>query len=465
MSIKINHKMKVTTKFALCAFSLLTVISCKEEEPATPPIVNPDPAIVLPTKGSTMLAWEKGQMDIHFINTTMGECTFIIMPDGTQMLVDAAGSLTATGTVGSTHNTEIRSRWDPTQDANFDCGVFIENYIKKCMAWTGNNTIDYALLTHFHNDHYGAHLGRPASKNSSTYVQQSFTQIMDDMTIGKLMDRGYPDYDYPFSMRQYYKTTSESSVRNYITAVEWHVANKALKVEKFVAGSNTQIVPLYSSEYNCKVQNLCVNGEVWTGSGTSTTKTFPEKEDIVCAAPPTVGNADKCPEENHVSCAFKLSYGLFDYFGGGDLQYDGMSTFSWKDIETPVAKACGAVEVMKADHHGTSNTNGYGASGKSCLAMKYLTPQCWVANSWTDEHPRKVTFEGVTNYLPSMDCYITNTCATQKAYTNYASRFKAGDGHVVIRVYNGGAKYYVFTLTDSDEKMTVKTVNGPYSSR
>ena len=55
--------------------------------------------------GSPLPAWEEGEMDIHFINTTTGECMFLILPDGTQMMIDAAGSEVATGAVNSTTNT------------------------------------------------------------------------------------------------------------------------------------------------------------------------------------------------------------------------------------------------------------------------------------------------------------------------------------------------------------------------
>ncbi|MCZ6693934.1 MAG: hypothetical protein O6939_08525, partial [Bacteroidetes bacterium] len=33
--------------------------------------------------------WQDGYMDIHHINTGMGDCTFFVFPDGTTMLFDA----------------------------------------------------------------------------------------------------------------------------------------------------------------------------------------------------------------------------------------------------------------------------------------------------------------------------------------------------------------------------------------
>ena len=33
--------------------------------------------------------WEKGYLDIHHINTGRGSCAFLILPDGTNMMIDA----------------------------------------------------------------------------------------------------------------------------------------------------------------------------------------------------------------------------------------------------------------------------------------------------------------------------------------------------------------------------------------
>ena len=39
--------------------------------------------------GSPLPQWQEGYLDIHAINSSRGECTFIILPDGTSVLVDA----------------------------------------------------------------------------------------------------------------------------------------------------------------------------------------------------------------------------------------------------------------------------------------------------------------------------------------------------------------------------------------
>src|SRR5690606_5794793 len=42
--------------------------------------------------GKVLPDWQEGYLDIHAINTGRGEATFVIFPDGTTMLLDAAGS-------------------------------------------------------------------------------------------------------------------------------------------------------------------------------------------------------------------------------------------------------------------------------------------------------------------------------------------------------------------------------------
>ncbi len=458
--------MKRMLLMALAAAVLLA--GCEEPyTPPTPGAQKDDESQTAGAKvGQTLPAWSEGMLDIHFINTTTGECTFLIFPDGTQMLVDAAGSKNATGAVGSTTNTGIRSRWDPTKDPSFRAGKFIADYIKDCMVWTGNRKLDYVIDTHFHADHFGGYSSSlPVSDLSPAYRKQSLPEVLDLIPAGKLMDRGWPDYNYPFDMQKHYST-----VRNYVAAVKWHVANRGLVVERFKAGSADQVTLLSRpGDYpDFRFRNIAVNGEIWDGTEAGGAKaTFPALSEIKVANPLSVGNADNCPEENHCTTVFKLSYGKFDFFHGGDAQYDGCSTFAWKDMETAVAKAAGAVDVMKADHHGVTNTNGYGyvaKNGHVCEAMKYLNPRCWIVNSWTDGHPRQPVYEGVCSYVPGADVFITNSCSAMTSYKNW-NRVKSSDGHIVVRVEKGGAHYSIYTLTDSDGKKTIKHIAGPYSSR
>lgn len=447
----------------ICALVLLA--SCSDKNVAGPDI-KPTPQKPQTDTGievgKTLPAWKKGEMDIHFINTTTGECTFLILPDGTQILNDAASSLVSTNSKGNTTNTGIRSRWDPTKTGMRGSAI-ISAYLKKCMSWTDRTRIDYVLLSHLHNDHMGdCSSSVPVSANSPTYRLNGIPEILDDFEVSRIVDRGWPSYDYPFDMQNL--ASNRNAVVNYVNAVKWHVSNTGLKAEMFRAGVSDQIVP-NTSEYDVKVQNIAVNGEIWTGSGTSTRKTFPEKSEIKVENPASVAGSDNCPAENICSCVMRISYGPFDFFTGADLQYNSRSTFAWKDAELPCAVAAGKVELMKADHHGSTATN-------SAEALKALEPQAIVVNSWVDCHPRTSVLASMEKTLPSADIFITNfwqgdrpSGVDDKVTPEEASRVKGYDGNIVVRVVDGGKKYYVMTTSDSDGKMTVKNVSGPYMSR
>ena len=101
----------------------------------TPDSGKPDapPSVATPKVGEVIPAWEEGVMDLHFINTTTGESVFVIMPDGTQLLIDAASSTVATNSNANTTNSGIRGRWDPTK-TNTRGSQIIADYIKKCMG-------------------------------------------------------------------------------------------------------------------------------------------------------------------------------------------------------------------------------------------------------------------------------------------------------------------------------------------
>lgn len=409
--------------------------------------------------GEVIPAWEEGVMDLHFINTTTGESVFVIMPDGTQLLIDAASSTVATNSNANTTNSGIRGRWDPTK-TNTRGSQIIAEYIRKCMAWTGNSQIDYFVTTHYDNDHIGGYTtSLPFSSNSDTYRLIGAAEILDEFKVGKFMDRGYPDYNYPHATK-YYK----ENVQNYIKAVKWHVANKGLKAEIFQSGSNTQIAPK-TDKYKVKVQNISVNGEIWTGVGTETRHTFPELKDIEAANPPEAGNTENCPPENACSCVMKISYGNFDYWAGGDLQYNGKSYFPWKNIELACAQVGGKVEVMKANHHGVTNTN-------QAEALKAHDPQNIVVCSWVDCHPRTKVLNEMITTLPDVDLHITNFWKGErpegvddKVTDEETARVKSYDGHIVVRVTDEGRTYRILTLEDVKGTMKVKKVVGPYKSR
>jgi len=62
------------------------------------------------------------------------------------------------------------------------------------------------------------------------------------------------------------------------------------------------------------------------------------------------------------------------------------------------------------------------------------------------------------------DVFITNVSPATARTTYGVEKARSTQGHVVIRVAEGGASYRVFVLDDGDEEMRVRAVVGPYAS-
>ena len=96
------------------------------------------------------------------------------------------------------------------------------------------------------------------------------------------------------------------------------------------------------------------------------------------------GGKKALPPENILSCVFLLSYGDFDYFSGGDIQYKDRSEYPYFDIEEPVSRVIKKVEAMKASHHCTSLAN-------SAELLDVARPDVVIANVWRDVQPNGAT--------------------------------------------------------------------------
>ena len=75
--------------------------------------------------GEQLPAWQKGYLDIHHISTGRGDCTFMLLPDGTTMMVDA-------GDLGSgSYEQEIMARIPYTSRTP---GEWIVRYVEKFLS-------------------------------------------------------------------------------------------------------------------------------------------------------------------------------------------------------------------------------------------------------------------------------------------------------------------------------------------
>jgi len=384
--------------------------------------------------GKSLPPWKDGEMEIHHIYTGRGEAAFCILPDGTTLLIDAGDN-----------GPHIDPRTTPgSPDESRQAGEWIARYISKRIDFKAEKKIDYTFLTHFHGDHMGGVFkDSPKTAKGGNYYLSGLTEVYEYIPFSKMIDRDWPSYQYP-------KPQAGKGFDNYRNFIDWNIKNNGLKMDRFIPGINSQFVLLnHPEQYKgiFEIRNIVSSGEVWTGEGNNTQKFFPE---------------DKSIEENICSAGIRITYGDFDYFNGGDLcGRIPINAETWRDIETPVGKVVGPVEVCEANHHAWIN-----AMNESFLSS--VKAQIIVMQVWHVTHPNLSVMESMANKSlnPNLKHIIpTNIPELSKAYLGdeQIKKLSGDGGHVVIKVAPGGKQYSVLLLTTEDESFRVKTIYGPYT--
>lgn len=403
--------------------SLLLLFNCIEK--------NKDTIEKVDNKANLLPKWQKGFLDIHHINTGRGDVSFFILPDGTTMLFDA----------GNLDKRKFENKYAPLKASSpkpndsISAARFIALYIENIMPKDIKPIINYGLVSHFHQDHYG-----------------SLPALGNIIPIEKMIDRNYPDYNFPLDLNKY--LAKDSLFQNY----QQFIKDEEMIVETLKVGSNSQIQLQYSKdEYpTFKIQNVKSNASIWTGNEDETFEYF-QAEDM------TAFYNGKY-NENPLSLAIKMSYGNFDYFTGGDnTGLQGFGLPYWFDVETPIAKAVGKVEVTTLNHHGNRDAT-------NAFFVKTLDPKVVIQQSWCSDHPGQEVYQNlIYKDEEAEDRAIFATNMHDETLVTYGpwfkDNYKSMHGHIVVRVYSNGANYEVFILNDDTLELTVKEKFGPYKSK
>jgi beta-lactamase superfamily II metal-dependent hydrolase len=357
--------------------------------------------------GQPLPPWTPGVLDIHQIQTGRGNAAYFIFPDGTTMLLDA----------GAVPGAQGLEQGPARPDATRSPAAWIVHYITQ-VSPRQPPTLDYALITHYHDDHMGAIL-----------------QVARNIPISTLIDRG----DQP-------APPSTSLVASYLEF------RKGRKSEVFRAGRADQIRQLHNSDNTFEVRNIAANGDVWTGRGTETRSEFPIGWTNL---PP----ADQ-PGENQFSAAIRIRYGPFNYFSGGDVPGVVLDRKpSWHELETPIARAVGPVDVLVLNHHGWLDTTNE-------FFLETLRPRAVIIPAWHATHPDHGVLRRLLSANSRPDLFVTSLLDAPRAVFSYLGPvFKSSEGHVVTRVSAGGATYRIIILDDTSPAQLVTAIHGPYASR
>lgn len=386
-------------------------------------------------EGESIAEWTPGFLDIHHINTGKGECAFLILPDGTTLLIDA----------GATSRAKPRVT-DARPNDSLLPGQWIARYIEGTLPFKDELVLDYAVVSHFHGDHMGDISETSPLSSSGEYRLAGITQVVEEIPVKRILDRGWPDYDFP-------ATLQSATMDNYRAFLRYQREQRGVTINRFIPGRKDQIVLVNDpgGYPDFEIRNIAANGTVWTGVDANTRAQFPPLETIP---------ADDLPSENMCSIALRLSYGSFDYFTGTDIPgVPEEGAPSWHDLETPVAQVVGVVEVNVLNHHGYLDS-------ENAYFLSLLRPRVHILQAWAPSHPSPRTLSRLLStriYPGPRDIFSTNVMeATRIVIGAKLDQLKSQQGHILVRVQPGGGQYNVIILEDSGETPRIKAVFGPY---
>ena len=378
----------------------------------------------------TLSAWQQGYMDIHHISTGRGNCTFMILPDGTTMMVDAGDNGPAN---------DDGTKLDRVPNESLTPAEWIVRYVTHFMDEAGLPVkLDHMLVSHFHYDHVGVGDNNYPWSLDGRYLMTGIAYVGSTLEVDNFVDRAYPDYDFPYT-GYFDKGVFRDYVMmdNYLKFLESGY-NRVENIAGFEVGSADQFVLKNTPRSDFSIRNIYSNGQIWTGLGEST-------ENLIPADTP---QAD-LDNENLWSAVINISYGNFDYHTGGDIlgaDIDGTwFANDWRDIETPVAKLIKETDVMCCNHHGYDD-----AMNETFLW--YTKPQACIVPAWGTEHPG-------ADALSRMNTAGSNVFAAGPVTDDSLK-----SGHVVVRVYEGGSTFRIFVLDDESTDYGIVYQSDIYTS-
>lgn len=387
--------------------------------------------------------WRPGTLDIHHIATGRGNATFLLLPDGSSLLVDAGAAAASIPYA------------DPLPDGSRSPAAWIADYIRQVHPDGTQAALDYALVTHFHADHFGEP-GADRPRDADGRQLTGMTEAIETLRPRVVIDRGWPAYDYPAPLVSAPPAASRvegSAVGNYKAFLEARVSRGQLRVERARVGAADQITLRTPSATPFELRVVAANGVVWTGRGNETRETFPP---IASIAPADL------PDENMCSIAIRLRYGRFDYFTGGDLPGDPEGAPAWQGVERAVGAIVGPTDVHQVNHHGSIDP----ATPEFLAALR---SRVLIVPAWSPTHPSPDALKRMLNtrYYPGpRDVFVLALREPMRhAIGARVQQLASAFGHVVVRVAPGGDRYEIFVRDARTASRDVIGHTGPYDAQ
>lgn len=390
--------------------------------------------------GEPYRGWKSGELDIHFIYTGRGEANFYILPDATTMLIDAGD-----------HQASVPMT-DPKPDLSRRGGEWVARYIERVNP--NGTDVDYFMLSHFHDDHMGSiALDVPTTEGrGEDYKLVGVADVGEKIHFKQFFDRGYPNYNYPFVI-------NDIDSDNFLKFVKYHKQHYGSTQEAFKVGALNQIAMKNKPEKYAdlfSIRNLSANAEVWTGQGDKTIRYY----DLNPA------NMTGYNNENTKSLAFRLDYGPFSFFTGGDVAgYLKNEAGESVNIEAKVGEVCGEVDVCKCSHHAYLDS-------MHPDFLRGVKAKAYIDAVWDQFH----TQEKIISRILSPEVYegermFYTQYIVEKARKEHTGKewYDKGvcpyDGHIIVKAYDKGNKYKIYRVSAEDEQMIVQAIYGPFDAR
>ncbi|MEZ4971388.1 MAG: hypothetical protein R2814_17305 [Flavobacteriaceae bacterium] len=401
-------------------------------------------------KGGQLPPWEEGMLDIHHINTGRGDAAFFVFPDATTLLLDA-------GDMSETHPRTLSARNAVQKPDNSKTAPeWIVDYVHQFFPKNKRLQLDYGVITHYHDDHFGEMDVNRKRHSKGGYGLTGMMEVGSLLPIQTHLDRGS---DYPIDLKSTLvqnKIKANDSygmietLQEYWKYMDYHIKQDGMVYEALKPGAVNQIhLKKSPSKYpNFKVHNIAVNGDIWTGVNQDYYSIFSKGE---------------YPGENPLSICLKITYGGFDYFTGGDISgVDALGQTDLNALESHVAPVIGAVDVATLNHHGNRDS-------QNAFFVRTLRPRVWIQQNWSSDHPGEEVFRRITSkvlYPGERDLFSTVMLQANKdVIGNKLDQYKSQNGHVVIRVYDQGSQYDIYILNDGTKERKIIAKYGPYEAR
>lgn len=397
-------------------------------------------AVESPEVGGTLPGWKSGELELHFIYTGCGENCFYRLPDGTSILND----------VGDFYRPRDLAHIPLLPSGDRLGGEWVSRYIQRVY---NEKTIDYLILSHWHEDHTGAIVAGRKSTSDAMFRDRTFADgtkgsgvlcVAQDFAFRRYFDHQYPEFGA-------YKSEGKPSVELIRPWLAEQV-KKGLFAEPFRVGALNQITMLrnpakYKDAFS--VRNLCTNGRAWDGA------------DGECdyAAEHVKATGNEVVSQNLLSLAFVMRYGKFSYFAGGDvsgvLRRISGDTVDYEEI---IGRLAGKVTVCKANHHGCSDAMSEGF-------VRAVRADAYVSCIWCPGQLDELTLSRMASceiHHGSAPILVPNIYPAVRWKRHESQSFIANvpvetrtGVHVVIKVAPGGETYKIYLVDARDEAMRV----------